>query len=228
MAITNLQQARQMFRYGGDTMGGPNDASGPSGNTGPAGGASSGGNYGGSTNPGQTYGGGSPVTGGKPPSAFTDLTKDVLNPNIDTFTQSYQEPGLFGFGGGYRNLNVPGDTSKGFKQGIGSRILGGILGLINPVLGFGYRAIANSPDTFNKFKGSSTLEEFRDKMRGYGRTLPVFSTNPVIGGIETLGIEEMPTVNVDEEALKAYTDYMETTPDDPISFEEFIKVTGRN
>ncbi len=27
MAITNLQQARQMFRYGGDTMGGPNDKS---------------------------------------------------------------------------------------------------------------------------------------------------------------------------------------------------------
>tara|TARA_Y100000004_G_scaffold191893_1_gene251483 strand:- start:131 stop:844 length:714 start_codon:yes stop_codon:yes gene_type:complete len=33
MAITRLQQARQMFRYGGDTMGGPNDRSsrGPSG-----------------------------------------------------------------------------------------------------------------------------------------------------------------------------------------------------
>ena len=27
MAITRLQQARQMFRYGGDTMGGPNDKS---------------------------------------------------------------------------------------------------------------------------------------------------------------------------------------------------------
>ena len=27
MAITNLQQARQMFRHGGDTMGGPNDRS---------------------------------------------------------------------------------------------------------------------------------------------------------------------------------------------------------
>ena len=27
MSITRLQQARQMFRYGGDTMGGPNDKS---------------------------------------------------------------------------------------------------------------------------------------------------------------------------------------------------------
>ena len=34
MSITRLQQARQMFRYGGDTMGGPNDKSnnGGSGN----------------------------------------------------------------------------------------------------------------------------------------------------------------------------------------------------
>ena len=45
MAITNLQQARQMFRYGGDTMGGPNDRRGVTGVKGPAGGASSGGNY---------------------------------------------------------------------------------------------------------------------------------------------------------------------------------------
>ena len=27
MAITNAQQYRQMYRYGGDTMGGPNDKS---------------------------------------------------------------------------------------------------------------------------------------------------------------------------------------------------------
>ena len=49
MAITNLQQARQMFRYGGDTMGGPNDKSS---NQGPAGGASAGGNYGGDSSGG--------------------------------------------------------------------------------------------------------------------------------------------------------------------------------
>ena len=34
MAITNLQQARQMFRYGGDTMGGPNDKSNNNNNNG--------------------------------------------------------------------------------------------------------------------------------------------------------------------------------------------------
>ena len=34
MAITRLQQARQMFRYGGDTMGGPNDKSNDTGGNG--------------------------------------------------------------------------------------------------------------------------------------------------------------------------------------------------
>tara|TARA_R100000655_G_scaffold87984_1_gene128286 strand:+ start:993 stop:1796 length:804 start_codon:yes stop_codon:yes gene_type:complete len=36
MAITRLQQARQMFRYGGDTMGGPNDKSNDSSGNGGA------------------------------------------------------------------------------------------------------------------------------------------------------------------------------------------------
>ena len=110
----------------------------------------------------------------------------------DFFTQSYKEPGLFGFGGGYRDLNVAGDTSQGFKRGIGSTVLGGILSLINPALGFAFRGINfmrdKIPETFQNFKSSNTLEEFRDKMRGYGRTMPVISNNPAFGGIESLGI----------------------------------------
>ena len=39
MAITRLQQARQMFRYGGDTMGGPNDKSNDNSGNGGGGGA---------------------------------------------------------------------------------------------------------------------------------------------------------------------------------------------
>jgi hypothetical protein len=61
MAITRAQIVRQLYRYGGDTMGGPNDRSNPgqgSGAQGPAGGASAGGNYGGNRNPEQSYGGG--------------------------------------------------------------------------------------------------------------------------------------------------------------------------
>jgi hypothetical protein len=123
---------------------------------------------------------------------FTQFTKDVLNPQVDTFEQAYKEPGLFGFGGGYRDLNVAGDTSKGFKRGIGSTVLGGILSLINPALGFAFRGINfmrdKIPETFQNFKSSNTLEEFRDKMRGYGRTMPVISNNPAFGGIESLGV----------------------------------------
>ena len=48
-----------------------------------------------------------------------------------------------------------------------------ILGLINPALGFLSRGITAVPSVFNKFKSSSTLEEFRDKLRGYGKTMPV-------------------------------------------------------
>ena len=44
------------------------------------------------------------------------------------------------------------------------------------------------PETFQNFKSSNTLEEFRDKMRGYGRTMPVLSNNPAFGGIESLGV----------------------------------------
>ena len=37
----------------------------------------------------------------------------------------------------------------------------------------------------------------------------------------------LPTTSVDEEAVEAYNNYYSTTPDDPISFEEFVEVTGR-
>ena len=54
------------------------------------------------------------------------------------------------------------------------------------------------PETFQNFQSSNTLEEFRDKMRGYGRTMPNISINPAFGGIESLGVfeneeEEEPT-----------------------------------
>ena len=63
--------------------------------------------------------------------------------------------------------------------GFGKSIFGGLLSLINPFLGFAYRGITSSiPGVFDKFKGSNTLEEFRDKLRGYGRTMPVVFNNP--------------------------------------------------
>ena len=137
--------------------------------------------------------------GGGGGNRFTEFTKENLNPQKDTFTQAYKAPGLFGIGGGYRDLNVAGDTSKGFKQGIGSRILGGLLGLINPVLGFGYRALAGTPGALDKFQSSKTLEEFRDRMRGYGRTMPTIFDNPNFDQMINKDDEEENKIIIDDD-----------------------------
>ena len=167
MAITNAQQYKQLVNP-------PMKGNKRPGYRGP------GGYQGGrkDTAPGAAKAGPVERGGGNGGNKFTEFTKENLNPQKDTFTQAYKAPGLFGIGGGYRDLNVAGDTSKGFKQGIGSRILGGLLGLINPVLGFGYRALAGAPGALDKFQSSKTLEEFRDRMRGYGRTMPTIFDNP--------------------------------------------------
>jgi hypothetical protein len=120
------------YRYGGDTMGGPNDRS-SKGIRGPAGGSSAGGNYGGNRNPSQPG-----ITGGKSPSAFTDVTKDVLNPQEDFVgetrfgpTQKYTGRSPW-FGGankyGYTDQYVnPTKSNFGdLKPGYGGRILGGL------------------------------------------------------------------------------------------------------
>jgi len=214
--MLGIMQLRKNFRGGGADMGAGASGMG-SGNSGRGGGARDRGmGMAGKTG---DYSSG-PTSSGGGDNRFTDLTKNVLNPQKDIFTQSYQAPGIFGLGGGYRDLNVPGDTSQGFKQGIGSKILGGILGLINPVLGLGYRAITSAPGAFDKFKSSNTLEQFRDQLRGYGRTMPVYSNNPMFGGIESLGKFN------NEESLQAYTNYLASTPDDPITFEQFLMQTG--
>jgi len=142
---------------------------------------------------------------------FTDFTKDVLNPNVDyvgptTFgpTQKYSGDGIFS---GYRNIDpVTGQPLSGLAY-VGDRlssimspsnILGGILGLINPLAGLAFRGVnylgQQIPETFDQFKSSNTLEEFRDKVRGYGRTMPTVSPNPMYGGIESLGVQTVAPV----------------------------------
>ena len=85
-----------------------------------------------------------------------------------------------------------GGMRKPFFSGLGSTIFGGLLSLINPALGLAFRGFNflkdKAPETFDKFKSSNTLEEFRDKLRGYGKTMPVISNNPAFGGIESLGV----------------------------------------
>ena len=93
MAITNAQQFRQMFRYGGDTMGGPNDKSNAgqgSGSQGPAGGASSGGNYGGNQNPNQSYGGGDAREDYRSQQyTNTNIKTPTVTRSEDTFTPTF-------------------------------------------------------------------------------------------------------------------------------------------
>tara|TARA_R100001440_G_scaffold49803_1_gene69740 strand:+ start:27 stop:896 length:870 start_codon:yes stop_codon:yes gene_type:complete len=87
-----------------------------------------------------------------------------------------------------------GGMKRSFLGGLGSNIFGGILSLINPALGLAFRGINfmrdKVPETFQNFQSSNTLEEFRDKMRGYGRTIPNVSKRPFFGGIESLGTFE--------------------------------------
>ena len=109
------------YRYGGDTMGGPNDRSPKSGASAPAGGASAGGNYGGNRNPDQSYGGGDVgslgITGAQPANVFTDVTKDFLNPQKDYFDQTWSgQPNFLGFGGGYRTLKTPNDARSNYQS----------------------------------------------------------------------------------------------------------------
>ena len=164
------------------------------------------------------YSSGPTGNGGGKDNRFTEFTKDVINPNIDYVgdtvfgpTQKYSGDGIFS---GYRNIDpVTGQPLMGasyvadrFKSVFSpSNIIGGILGLINPALGLGFRAVNylkdEIPETFNQFKDSATLEEFRDKVRGYGRTMPTVSPNPMYGGIESLAVNPQ-TVSVNPQITR--------------------------
>jgi hypothetical protein len=84
-------------------------------------------------------------------------------------------------------------------------ILSGILGLVNPALGLGFRAVNylkdEIPETLGQFKDSKTLQEFRDKVRGYGITNPTISNNPMFGGIESLAVNPQ-TVSVNPQITR--------------------------
>lgn len=119
-------------------------------------------------------------------------------------TQKYSGDGLFG---GYRNIDpLTGQPKMGLAY-LGDRLqnimspsnlLGGIVGLVNPLAGLAVKGVnylsQEIPETFNQFRDSETLEEFRDKVRGYGRTMPAVSPRPMYGGIESLGVDPVPSI----------------------------------
>ena len=71
-------------------------------------------------------------------------------------------------------------------------IFSGILSTINPLAGLLARGVGylsqEVPETLGQFKDSNTLQEFVDKVRGYGITNPTISNNPMFGGIESLAV----------------------------------------
>jgi len=75
-----------------------------------------------------------------------------------------------------------------------------ILGLINPALGLASRFVTQQvPETFQTFKESETLEEFRDKMRGYGRTMPTIFNNPNLDLIASKNIKPTIPMVIDDD-----------------------------
>ena len=139
----------------------------PSGGQGPAG--STGGGYGEtgkSYGDQETYGRNVTTTTGSPhgtgPRTVTRRTKTV-SPK-DHFTQSWTGPKGW-FGGGYRDLKVPGQTKHGHKSGIGGLLLGGLLSMINPALGMAYRGYKGIKGFTDKY--GTKIGDWREKTTGY-------------------------------------------------------------
>jgi hypothetical protein len=191
------------YRYGGDTMGGPNDRSSKSGASAPAGGASAGGNYGGNRNPDQSYGGGDVgslgITGAQPANVFTDVTKDFLNPQKDYFTQTYSgQPNFLGFGGGYRTLKTPNDARSGYQSrfnpmGLMS-LLGGFISTPFTLAKTGIDALRNKlGPAWTDWTDANNLAEFL-RRRKTGETI----TNPAVRGEYVLPDRNIEEINIDE------------------------------
>ena len=148
--------------------------------------------------------------GGKDETAHRNIHAGMTSPSMTTagtlsdprekqdyFTQTYSgQPNILGFGGGYRNLRTPNEAGSGYQSRLNpANILGMLGGFIkrSPPFTFaasGINTLRNKfGPAFNMFTSSQNLEQFRDKMKGYGRTMPTIFNNPTVGGIETLGKE---------------------------------------
>jgi len=130
-------------------------------------------------------------------------TETVTVSPKDHFEQSWSgQPGFLGLGGGYRNLKTPNEAGSGYQSRLNPMglmsLLGGFISRPFSLAVSGINAARNKfGPAFNNFTSSKTLEEFRDKMRGYGRTMPTYSPYLKFGGIETLGQEMPEETNID-------------------------------
>jgi len=201
---------RTNFRGGGMDMGNASNQ---------AQSAAMGGGGGGNNNQGNDYS--APGTLSDPREKADFVGETAFGP-----TQKYSGDGIFS---GYRNLDAQGQPLMGLAY-VGDRlssimspsnILGGILGLINPLAGLAFRGAnylkQEVPETFNQFRESNTLEEFRDKVRGYGRTMPTVSPNPMYGGIESLGVQPITPIETTQTVPMAKPDIQ---PGESYTFDE--------
>ena len=112
----------------------------------------------------------------------------------DTFAQSWSgQPGFLGFGGGYRNLKTPGDTSGGYQSRLGG-MLGavgkGALGLVGGIPGKLMSGIMTAKD-WAKRKGTGAWEGIQE-FGEYDTLQDYFNRNKTqaIQPVETIDIRD--------------------------------------
>ena len=224
---------KEVYRTNFSVGGRDGPASGNSGNSGNTGGGGDGRDRGmGMAGKTGNYSSGPTNSGGgnqfDAPGTLSDPREkmDYVGPTVFGPTQKYSGDGIFS---GYRNLDAQGQPLMGLAY-VGDRlssimspsnILGGILGLINPLAGLAFRGAnylkQEVPETFNQFRESNTLEEFRDKVRGYGRTMPTISPTPMYGGIESLGVQPITPIETTQTVPMAKPDIQ---PGESYTFDE--------
>jgi len=207
------------------------------------------GQYGGGSNPSgqdrgrETYG--SQTQYGSNPNRTTTRSGDTyasddprLEEKIDFTgmtrfgpTQKHTGRGSF-FGGanpyGYTDVLPDGSLKPGYLGrvvgGLGSMITGipFVGGALGSMYDYGKGIFANTPKDMSQYNNLGLYDDRMRQKAFYDEALysDDYSGMKIPGGITDV-------VDVNEEALEAYTDYRESTPDDPISFEEFVEVTGR-
>jgi|TARA_R100001460_G_scaffold5058_3_gene14087 hypothetical protein len=152
MSITRLQQARQMYRYGGGADMGSTGSS--TGSSGPAGGASAGGNYGGNSSGGTAPGGMSNTGGNKVDVGFQNAIRDQQR-RQDTIDKS-QDPNFGQFFGTRVPTYEPPTFGERLGQGVGNYIKGGgMIGMIAKGLGSLFGDLT-SPKSFEDQYGYAT------------------------------------------------------------------------
>lgn len=159
---------------------------------------------------------------------FTDLTKDVLNPNVDyvgetTFgpTQKYTGKSSF-FGGankyGYTDQYVD-PTKPNFgqlKPGYGGRVIGGLISLLTGIPFIG-GAIGTAYD-----KGLGIFrDKYYDDMSEYNK-LGLYGINPATFDFDPNAKIQDTSFFSSDPILESYLEFKKSSPDD-VSFKEYLQ-----